>query len=458
MLGNEKIGKLLVKLSGPSIIGLMVQSTYNMVDTIFVGQTVGVNAIGGLTVALPLQILGMALIQTIAVGASSIISRSLGAGDNDKANKTLGSATVLSAILGISFFGIAFLFLNDFIKLFGGTEIILPYARDYLSIILFGSIFVSYAGVMNEIARAEGNAKISMLTMIFSAVTNIVLDAYFILVLDWGVKGAAFATVIAQAVAAVWLLFYFLGGKSLLKYRKKYLKADRSITKETLAIGSSALIRHGTGSITMIILTRSLVHYGGEVAVAVFGVINKVLIFVFQPMLGIIQGLQPIIGFNYGAKKMERVKSSIMTALKYAMIWSCFMTLIVLLFPAAMIRVFSGDAKLLALGTGAIKIITLVFPLVGIQLIATGMFQSLGRSSQAFILALSRQLIFLVPIMLVFPLFFGLDGLWLTFPVTDCFSVILTILLFIRQWRIFEKDGSKLPGAEKTGIITDISV
>jgi putative MATE family efflux protein len=458
MLGHEKIGKLLWKLSVPSIIGLMVQATYNMVDTIFVGRVVGVNAIGGLTVALPLQILVMALIQTIAVGTSSIISRSLGSEEHDKANRTLGNATFISVCLGILVTGLGLLFLENLISLFGGTEAILPYARDYLSIILIGGVFVSYASVMNEVARAEGNAKISMLTMIISAVANIILDAVFILGLDWGVKGAAFATVIAQAIAAVWLLLYFLRGKSLLKYEKKYLKPDTKITRETLAVGSSAFIRHGAGSITMIILTRSLVHYGGELAIAVFGVVNKVLIFVFQPMMGIMMGLQPIIGFNYGAHKIERVKSAVKSALIYNVGFSLFMTVIVLSMPQTVISIFSGDVSLLGMGRGAIQIITFVLPLVAFQLISIGMFQSLGKSSEAFILAISRQVLFLIPIMLLLPMILGLNGLWYTFPITDIFSAALTILLFYRQWKIFRRDGLEEQKTEETKLVVDTKI
>jgi putative MATE family efflux protein len=443
MLGNEKVVKLLWKLSIPSMIGLFVQATYNLVDTIFVGRTVGVRAIGGLTVALPLQILVMAIIQTVAVGASSIISRSLGAGNHEKADRTLGNATVISLILGMMITVLGLIFMEPMLTLFGGTETVTPYARDYLSIILLGTVFISYAGPANELARAEGNAKIAMFTMIFSAITNIILDAVFILGLGMGVKGAALATIIAQSVAAAFMLVYFLSGKSMLRYRRKNLKPDKEISREIFAVGSSAFIRHGGGSLTMIVLNQSLVHYGGEIALAVYGVINKVLLFTFLPMFGIVQGFQPIVGFNYGAGKIDRVKQSITGAVKLVTIWSTFMFGLIVLFPRTMVGIFSQDKELLEMGGSAIKIVVALLFFIGFQVICAGLFQSLGKVTQAFILALSRQMLFLIPLLILLPLFFDLQGIWFAFPATELLSMLLTTTLFIRQWSEFTKIESR---------------
>jgi putative MATE family efflux protein len=439
MLGNEKVGKLLWKLSIPSIIGLTVAATYNLVDTIFVGRAVGVHAIGGLTVALPLQILIMAIIQTVSVGASSIISRSLGAGDYEKADRTLGNATTILLILGILITILGLIFMEPMLRLFGGTETVLPLARDYLSVILLGTIMFSYAIPAIELARAEGNAKIAMFTMILSAITNIVLDAVFILKLGMGVKGAALATIIAQTVAAVFMFGYFMSGKSMLHYRRKNIKPDRTISREIFTVGSSAFIRHGGGSLTMIVLNQSLVHYGGEIAIAAYGVINKVLLFTFMPMFGIVQGFQPIIGFNYGAGKIGRVKQSISTAVRMVTIWSILMFGLIFLFPRTMIGIFSRDTELLEMGSGAIKIVVALLSFIGFQFICAGLFQSLGKAAQAFILAISRQMLFLLPLLLLLPLFFGLQGVWLAFPATEFLSVLLTSSLFIRQWSEFNK-------------------
>ena len=455
MLGNEKIGKLLWKLSSPSIIGLSVQATYNLVDTIFVGRAVGVHAIAGLTVALPLQILVMAIIQTVAVGASSIISRSLGAGDKEKANRALGNATTISLLLGILITILGLIFMEPLLTLFGGTEAITPYAKDYLSIILLGTVFFSYAGPANELARAEGNAKIAMFTMILSAITNIILDAVFILGLGMGVKGAALATIIAQAVAAVNMFSYFMSGKSMLHYSRKNLKPDRAISREIFTIGSSAFIRHGGASLTMIILNQSLIHYGGEIAIAAYGVINKVLLFTFMPMFGIVQGFQPIVGFNYGAKKIGRVKQSISTAVKLATIWSTFMFGLIFLFPRTMVGIFSQDKELLAMGGGAIKIVVALLSFIGFQVICAGLFQSLGKATQAFILAISRQMLFLIPLLLLLPLFFGLQGIWLAFPATELLSMLLTTALFTRQWSEFNKISSSSEEKKAAEIILE---
>jgi putative MATE family efflux protein len=455
MLGNEKVGKLLWKLSIPSIIGLVVQATYNLVDTIFVGRAVGVHAIAGLTVALPLQILIMAIIQTVAVGASSVISRSLGAGDKEKADHTLGNATTISLILGVLITILGLIFMEPLLTLFGGTETITPYARDYLSIILLGTVFFSYAGPANELARAEGNAKIAMFTMILSAITNIILDAVFILGFGMGVKGAALATIIAQAVAAVKMFSYFMSGKSMLRYRRKNLKPDRALSREIFAVGSSAFIRHGGGSLTMIVLNQSLVHYGGEIAIAVYGIINKVLLFTFLPMFGIVQGFQPIVGFNYGANKISRVKQSISAAIKLVTIWSTIMFGLIILFPGTMVGIFSQDKELLEVGGSAIQIVVAFLPFIGFQVICAGLFQSIGKATQAFILAISRQMLFLIPLLLLLPLFFGLQGIWLAFPATELLSMLLTAALFIRQWSEFNKISSSNEEKRRTEIILD---
>jgi putative MATE family efflux protein len=308
-----------------------------------------------------------------------------------------------------------------------------------LSVILLGTIMFSYAIPAIELARAEGNAKIAMFTMILSAITNIVLDAVFILKLGMGVKGAALATIIAQTVAAVFMFGYFMSGKSMLHYRRKNIKPDRTISREIFTVGSSAFIRHGGGSLTMIVLNQSLVHYGGEIAIAAYGVINKVLLFTFMPMFGIVQGFQPIIGFNYGAGKIGRVKQSISTAVRMVTIWSILMFGLIFLFPRTMIGIFSRDTELLEMGSSAIKIVVALLSFIGFQFICAGLFQSLGKAVQAFILAISRQMLFLLPLLLLLPLFFGLQGVWLAFPATEFLSVLLTSSLFIRQWSEFNK-------------------
>lgn len=436
MLANEKIGRLLFKLSAPAIVGMIVQALYNLVDAIFIGRGLGVLAIGGIAIVFPIQMLIMAVAQTIGIGGASIISRSMGSGDIKRAEKTMGNVFSLVVIISVVVTVFGSIFILPILKLFGATENILPYSLEYLRIIFLGTIFFTFAMATNNVVRAEGNAKVAMFTMLISAGLNIFLDPIFIFGLKMGVAGAALATVIAQATTAIYLVYYFLSGKSEMRFHSKDLKLNRDILKETFAIGAAAFFRQVAGSIMAVILNNLLVFYGGDVSIAVFGVINRLLMFTFMPMFGIVQGLQPIVGFNYGAKQFRRVKEAIDLSILITTIMSTLGFLILMSSPHVLLGIFNKDMNFINHGKHAIRIIVLAFPLIGFQIVGASMFQAIGKAVPSLILSMSRQILFFIPLVLILPLFFQLNGVWLAFPAADILSFLITLILFAREMKI----------------------
>lgn len=438
MLSDESVGKLLFKLSIPAMIGMLVQSFYNFVDTVFVGQAVGPLGIAGVSISFPMQIFVMAFAMLIGIGGASIISRSLGASENEKASHTAGNVIVVVIFFGVVMAVTGTVFLEPLLKILGASPTIMPYASDYLSVILFGTIFFSFAMAANNIVRAEGNAKIAMYTMLISAILNIILDPIMIFGFDMGVRGAAIATVIAQSVTSLYLLVYFIKGKSLITIKPIHLKPDKSIIRESFAIGSSAFARQIAGSVLGVIMNNLLIIYGGDISVAVFGVINRLFMVFLMPIFGINQGFMPILGFNYGANKISRALKAIKLSTFWATIISIGAFLLIYLFPSGLLGMFSNDELLLEQGVKTIRIVGLLLPFIGIQVIGAGMFQALGKAVPALLLSMSRQILFLIPLILILPNFFGLNGIWISFPIADFSAFSVTMILFLREMKKFK--------------------
>ncbi len=439
MLANETIGKLLFKLSTPAMIGMIVQALYNLVDTIFIGRGVGVLGIAGVTIVFPIQMIIMSISLTIGIGGASIISRSLGAKNIQRAEKTMGNIISVVFVLSIIVMILGNIFIVPLLNLFGATDAILSYSKDYLRIILFGTVFFSFAMSSNNIVRAEGNAKVAMYTMLISAVLNIILDPIFIFSLNLGIKGAALASVIAQAVTAVYLLYYFLKGKSEMKIHIENLKPDFRLLSEIFAIGSASFFRNVAGSLMAIILNNLLSLYGGDVYIAVFGVVNRLIMFIFMPMFGIIQGMQPIVGFNYGAQRLDRVKQVLKISVLTTTIISTVGFLFLMIFPEFFISIFNSDVQLIEIGKKALRIIVLAFPLIGFQIVGASLFQAVGKAVPSLILSMSRQILFFIPLVLILPLFFKLNGIWFAFPIADFLSAIVTFIMFSKEIKLYNK-------------------
>lgn len=429
ILNDKNIKRLLIKLSLPAIVGMFVISFYNIVDTIFVGRGVGTIGIAALAITFPIQMIVGAIGQMIGIGGASLLSRTLGTENYEKANKILGNVIASVTVLSLTITFLGFLFLDDMLKLFGATKTLLPYAKVYLKFILMGIFMHSLAMALNNLVRAEGKAKIAMTTMILAALVNIGLDALFIFGLKMGIRGAAIATLIAYHSAALFLLIYFFMGKSILKIRFREIRFEQSIQKEIFAIGISPFIRMSAMSLLVILLNNTLGKFGGDLAIAVYGIIMRILMFILTPVMGISQGLQPIAGFNYGAKNYKKTKESV----KLAMIASTTIvtagSLILYLFPKTLLGIFSDDSELIKFGEEALHLIVLAFPTIGFQMMGTTLFQAMGKAAQTFILTLSRQFIFLIPLVIILPRFFQITGVWISFPIADLLSALLTFFM-----------------------------
>ncbi|MCK4863062.1 MAG: MATE family efflux transporter [Dehalococcoidales bacterium] len=431
VLDDDRIGGLMLKLTLPAFLGMFVMTLYNVVDTIFIGQYVGPLGIAGLSIVFPLQMFSMGIGQMMGMGGASLISRLIGANNIPRAEHALGNAfsgtIILSAIVMI----VGLSNVDFWLRLMGASDTILPFARDYMRIILFGMFFMTFSMSMNTLIRAEGNARVPMIGMIIGAGLNIVLDAVFIILLDMGVQGAALATVIAQFVSTLYFLSYHLTKKSFLRLLPKNLIIQWGIMRDILAIGVSALSMIVAGSIASVFVNRLLVSYGGDIHIAAFGVLHRIMMFALMPGMVIGQGLQPILGFNYGAKRFDRTLRAIRIAVTYASAISCIAFVALYFSPETFLRIFTTDTELINVSVYAAKRVFLVMPLIGLMMVGQLIFQAIGKVIQAITTSLARSALFLLPTVLIFPQFWGIDGVWLAFPVTDVLTLFLTVGLLI---------------------------
>jgi putative MATE family efflux protein len=397
-------------------------------------------AIAGIAIAFPVQGVVIALAQTLGIGSASIVSRALGAGDVPRAERALGTLFTLIVVLSIAVTLGGSLFLGPLLRVFGAPAEVVPYAADYLRIILLGTIFFMFAMATNAIIRAEGHAKIAMGTMIIAGGLNIVLDPLFIFGFGMGIRGAALATVIAQATTVVYLLFYFLRGRGGVRVRLRNLVIDWRIAAGSFAVGAGSFARMVAGSLMVILLNNVLRGTGGAIAIAAFGVLNRLFMFLLLPMFGIVQGLQPIVGYNYGAGNLDRVRHTVHRASLATTGLSLLAFALMMSIPGPILRVFTEDPELLAVAVPAIRTVVLVFPLIGFQVVAAGMYQALGRAIPALVLALLRQVILLMPLVAILPRFFGLAGVWMAFPIADGTAGAVTAVFLLRAFRWLRDD------------------
>jgi len=424
-LGNEPINKILKRLAIPASLAMFVSALYNIVDTIFVGRLIGWEAIAALAIANPIQMILLAIGQVFGIGAASIISRSLGSDDHKRANTALGNSVLSMLIISVftSVFGT--IFITQFLTLFGASSAILPYAYEYMIVILPFSVFRILSVGLNNIVRSEGNAKLAMYTMIAGAITNIILDPIFIYYLDMGIRGAAIATIIAQAVSVIITLVYLVGPKGSLHITIKSLRLDLEVLKEIIGIGIPSFFRQAGASILTIILNNLLGLYG-DIFISVYGVILKITSFTFMPSLGIFQGMVPIVGYNYGAKKYTRVKEVISLARKWALVIMFTSTVIIELFPSTIISIFSTDPILIENGVLFVRLFFMAFWIIPLNVASSNTFQAIGNGRLALISALMRQFIVLIPVLLICFTLFGLVGIFISFPIADVIASLTT--------------------------------
>jgi len=427
-LGEESVIKLLWSFSAPAIVGMVVNAIYNIVDRIFVGQAVGDKALAALSFSFPFMTAIMAAAMLVGLGGTSLVAISLGERDPEKASKILNNVFVFSIILEIIVSVLGYTFLKPLLRMFGTPEgEIMNYAAEYMNIVLAGSVFQGIGFSLNAIIRSEGNPKMAMLTMLAGAVTNIIFDWVFTMVIRLGVAGAAIATVMGQFVTMITVIFYF-AKKSSIKLNLKGYKPDFSLISKTMFIGlSPALVQLAMASVN-IIYNNLLMKYGGDIAVSAFSVYNSAMTIAFMPVFGINQGVQPIVGYNYGAKKYDRVRKTMKYGVLSATIFVTFCFVLIQKFPEPIVRAFNSSPELIRLGTQALRTNTLAFPVVGAQIIFSNYFQYINKPKAATFLSLSRQCLFLIPALLILSNIFKLNGIFYAQPVSDFLSALTSIV------------------------------
>lgn len=431
-LGQEKVLKLLLEFSIPAIVGMLVSALYNVIDRIFIGNSSGALGLAGITVGFPIIIIQMAFGGMIGIGSTSLISIKLGQRNKEDAEHIMGNSVVLLGVISLLITVSGLLFLDPILIIFGASAEVLPYARDYMSIILFGSVFASVSFGMNNFIRAEGKPGVAMATMLIGAVMNALLAPLFIFGFHWGMKGAGLATILSQAISATWIVSYFFTGRSILKIRRVNMKLDLRLIGKIVTIGLAPFSMQLASSVVTALMNNSLRTFGGDLAISGLGIVNSLVTLIILPIIAINQGAQPIIGYNFGAHKYDRV----LTTLKFSILGAtCISTLgfiVTRLFATPLISLFSGkDQALIELGSHMLKVILLFLPIVGFQVVGAGYFQAIGKATQSIFLSLSRQVLFLIPALLILPGFFKLDGVIASGPAADLLSAVVTgICLF----------------------------
>jgi len=435
-LGEGSVPRLLLTFSLPAIVGMMAQAMYYVVDRIYVGQGLGPDAIAGLTVAFPFMLILLAFGMLVGRGATALVSIRLGEQNKEEAERVLGNAATLLVVTSVVLTAVGLMLMDPLLRAFGASDVVLPYARDYLQIIILGSIFQTFSFGLNAVIRGEGNPRIAMLTMLIGVVLNVALAPLLIFGFDLGMRGAGLATVASQAVSAVWVTAYFLGRHSLLRLRARNLRLRRKICLAILAIGSPPCVMQLAASVVNGVLNNQLGTYGGDQAISVMGILFAVIMMIAMPIYGINQGAQPIIGYNYGARRFDRVKRTLQTAILAATALTTAGFLLAMAIPAQLVGLFSpADAGLLDPGVHAMRMSLVMLPIIGFQIVSASYFQAVGKPGQAMFLSLSRQFLLLIPAALILPRFFGLDGVWAAMPTADLGSSLLTGLWLFLELR-----------------------
>jgi len=432
-LGTQKISTLLKQYAVPGIIAMTASSLYNMVDSIYIGhiKDVGAYALAGLGVCFPLMNLGSAVGTLVGVGASTLTSMLLGAKNYVTANKVLPNVVTLNVVLGLAFSIITLLFLEPLLYFFGASDVTMPYAKKYMIIILAGFAITHLYFGLNSMMRATGNPKLAMGLTLFTVIANAILDPIFIFALNMGVQGAAIATVICQLMSLIWCLKYFSSDKNVVHFGKRIFGFSRKIARTSLGIGLGPFLMNCAACVVSMFVNQQLRTYGGDLAIAGYGIINRISFIFLMIVMGFNQGMQPIASYNYGAKNGMRVKQVYRLTIFWATLVMTIGWLIMEIAPGLVCRIFTNHDELLALSEHGMRLINIAFPVVGFQMVSTNLFQCLGMVKQSVFLSLSRQLIFLLPALYLLPLKWGIEGVWLSYPVSDAISFVITVIMIL---------------------------
>lgn len=437
-LGTEKLTKLLMQYATPAIIAMTASSLYNMVDSIFIGQGCGKEAIAGLAVTFPFANLSAAFGAMVGVGASIMIAMKLGQKDLKSAELLLGNVVMLNTWIGAAFSIVCLLFLDPILRLFGASDITLPYAREYMQVLLYGNIMTHIYFGLNDVVRSSGYPKKAMMCTLLAVCINAIFNYVFIFILDMGIAGAAWGTLCAQASALSIIISHFRSPKSYLRFQKGIMKVRWDFIRSILGIGMSPFLINSCACLVVSVVNNSLMKYGGDIAVGAYGIVNRVVFVFVMVVMGFNQGMQPIVAYNYGANNLNRVRKVLMLTIGCAVTVTTTGFLLCEFAPSALVGLFTTDGDLSNVAVHAMRLFVITFPFVGAQIVSVGFFQSIGVVKKSIFLSLSRQLIFLIPSLLLLPTFWGLDGVWLSMPVADGLATLVTLTLLIYQLKKFK--------------------
>lgn len=442
-LGTQPIGKLLMQYAIPAIIAMTASSLYNMVDSIFIGQGVGPLAISGLAITFPFMNLGAAFGAMVGVGASTLISVKLGQRDYGTAQTVLGNVVTLNTLIGIAYSLVCWMFLDPILYFFGASADTIGYARDYMQIILVGNVISHMYLGLNAVLRAMGHPQKAMYATINTVIINTLLDPLFIYVFDWGIRGAAIATIIAQVVSLVWQFKILTDKNELLHLRRGIYRLQSKIVRNIIAIGLSPFCMNVASCFIVIFINKGLKQYDGDMAIGAYGIVNRLVFICVMIVMGITQGMQPIAGYNYGAQQFQRVTKVLKLAIGGATIMTCITFLIGELMPEIAVSLFTTDEGLISRAAEGFRIVVLVFPIVGFQMVTSNFFQSIGMANKAIFLSLTRQLLFLLPCLIILPRFMGASGIWWSMPISDTIASAVAAVMLYKQFQNFKRRDAK---------------
>ena len=443
-LGTEKIGKLLMQYAIPAIIAQTAASLYNMIDSVFIGHipNVGADAISGLATTFPFMNLSAAFGAMVGVGGATQLSVRLGQRDYGSAKNILGNLVTLNIIVGAVFAGISLLFLDDILRFFGASETTLPFARDFMQIILYGNIVTHLYFGINAALRASGHPKQAMYATIITVVMNIILAPIFIYLLGWGIRGAATATILAQCITLTWQIRLLSNPNELLHLQRGIYKLKADIVKGILSIGMSPFFINAAACIVVIIINKGLRNYGedGDMSIAAYGIANRVQFIFVMVVLGLTQGMQPIVGYNYGARHHDRVRKALMLTILWGTAVTTLGFMVSEFMPEIVAKAFTTEKELISKSAWAMRVMSIFMPLIGFQLVTTNFFQSIGKVKKSIFLSLTRQVLLLIPLLLILPLFIGEKGVWYSMPISDMIAAMLTIVMLWMQFREWKNE------------------
>lgn len=437
-LGTEKISKLLRQYAVPAIIAMTASSLYNMVDSIFIGHGVGKFAIAGLALTFPMMNLGAAFGALVGVGASATISMLLGQKNYEMAQKVLGNVVTLNLIIGLVYTIVFLIFLDPILYFFGASENTIGYARDYMKVILYGNIITHMYLGLNAVMRSAGLPRKAMMATIYTVIINTVLDPLFIYVFDWGIKGAAWATIIAQTSALIWITRIFSDKNLVIHFKRGIFKLKSRIVKDVISIGMSPFFMNTAACLIVILINQGLQRHGGDLAIGAYGIVNRISFVFVMIVMGLNQGMQPIAGYNFGAREFQRVDRVLKLTIFCATAIMTLGFLVAELFPRQLVMIFTTDEELIQHSISGMRIVFMMFPIIGFQMVTSNFFQSVGMAGKAIFLSLTRQLLFLLPCLLILPHFFQTNGIWMSMPVADALSSIVSFFMLYSQIKKFK--------------------